>query len=50
MPENYIAMFKTPGVEESRAIIQKAEGKIDAIARAVEKGERKKYILDGAID
>ena len=42
MPENYIAMFKTPGVEESRTIIQKAEGKIDAIARAVEKGERKK--------
>lgn len=41
MPENYIAMFKTPGVDESRAIIQKAEGKIDAIVRAVEKGERK---------
>lgn len=42
MPENYIAMFDAPGAEESREIIQKAEGKIDAIARAVEKGERKK--------
>lgn len=39
MPENYIAMFDTTSMEESRSIIAKSEGTMENIARAIKKGE-----------
>ncbi|WP_418668074.1 EFR1 family ferrodoxin [Allofournierella sp.] len=40
MPENYIALFKTPGEEEAAQIIGQAEGLIDRAAEMIGKGER----------
>lgn len=38
MPENYIALFRTPSQEVAESIIQKAETKIDQIAQDIQKG------------
>ncbi len=38
MPENYIAMFNTPGLDEARRIVLKAEPEIDKAAKLIEKG------------
>ncbi|MCI9592410.1 MAG: flavodoxin [Lachnospiraceae bacterium] len=40
MPENYIAMFKTPAKEEAEKIIQAAQGPIKAAITAIQKGEK----------
>lgn len=40
MPENYLAMFNTPGADEAKAIIEKAELRIRQIANAVSKNGR----------
>ena len=39
MPENYIAVFKTPEQEEAMQIVDRAEEKIDRIADAIKSGE-----------
>lgn len=39
MPENYIAMFKTPGAEEAKDIIRKAAPSIDEVCSALKKGK-----------
>ncbi|MDO5408019.1 MAG: EFR1 family ferrodoxin [Eubacteriales bacterium] len=39
MPENYIAMFGTPGPEEARRIIEKAEPVMDEIIEKIRNGE-----------
>lgn len=39
MPENYIAMFPVPGVEEARAIIKKAIPQIKSIAECIKYGK-----------
>lgn len=39
MPENYIAMFKAPGYDESRQIISKAERSILRAAQCIENGQ-----------
>lgn len=39
MPENYIALFKTPDKAEALEIIDEAEGKIDRAAEHIKKGE-----------
>ncbi len=38
MPENYIALFKTPSEEEALALIERAEPKITDIARMIREG------------
>lgn len=38
MPENYIAMFDAPEVEEARAIVRRAESSIDRVAAALAQG------------
>ena len=38
MPENYIAMFRAPGVEEARQVVARAEPDIDAVIAAVRAG------------
>lgn len=40
MPENYIAMFKTPQKEEAVRIVDKAEASILATANTIETGEK----------
>ena len=40
MPENYIALFKTPREEEAAQIIGQAEGVIDRAAEMIGRGER----------
>lgn len=39
MPENYIALFRVPGVEESRQIVARAESDIDRAIAALAAGE-----------
>lgn len=39
MPENYIALFKTPNHEEAKAIISRAEPVIDQAIEAIQKSE-----------
>ena len=39
MPENYIALFRVPGVEESRQIVARAEPDIDRAIAALAAGE-----------
>lgn len=39
MPENYIALFRVPGVEESRQIVTRAEPDIDRAIAALAAGE-----------
>ena len=39
MPENYIALFKTPTPSEAREIIKKAESQIDAAAALISAGK-----------
>lgn len=39
MPENYIAMFQTPGTEEAKDIIRKAAPSIDEVCAALKKGK-----------
>ena len=39
MPENYIALFRVPGVEESRQIVPRAEPDIDRAIAALAAGE-----------
>lgn len=40
MPENYIALFRTPSREEALGIIEKAERQIDQAVRVIQKGEK----------
>lgn len=40
MPENYIALFSTPGPEEAMEIIRRADDVIDRAALCISKGER----------
>lgn len=50
MPENYIAMFKTPSADEARRIIQKAQAAIEELMKALQTGaplpERKISLTD----
>ena len=39
MPENYIAMFKAPSPKEEAEIIVRANGRLDALAQSIAKGE-----------
>lgn len=39
MPENYVAMFRTPTKEEAEEIIARAEKKMDEAARRIKQGE-----------
>lgn len=39
MPENYIAMFKTPGPEEAREIVSRADRKIDDLIRVFQENK-----------
>ena len=39
MPENYLAMFPTPGGAECREILQKADPVIEAISKTIKNGE-----------
>lgn len=39
MPENYIALFTTPDLQEAQAIIEHSEPVIDAIAKQIQTGE-----------
>lgn len=40
MPENYIAMFNAPQLEEARQIVAKAEPDIDCVISAIKTGQK----------